>query len=82
LGRLIVLGCYNCASSLLLQTVDAGVDQQDGWIVPVPNASSLANAASVVVAEVRRRMRDRRGGIDLIISERDSPRDAPCERAH
>jgi uridine kinase len=36
--------------------------------VPVPNVSSLANAASMVVAEVRRRMRDRQGSAPLLLA--------------
>ncbi len=49
-------------------TVDAGVDQHDGWIVPAPNASGLASAASVIVAEVRRSIRDRQGGAPMLVA--------------
>jgi uridine kinase len=40
----------------------------DGWIVPAPNASGLADAASVIVAEVRRRMRDRQGRAPFLVA--------------
>jgi len=53
---------------VLVETVDASGDRHDGWIVPAPKASGLASAASVIVAEVRRRMRDRPGGVPLLVA--------------
>jgi len=51
-----------------LLTVDGSVDPPDGWIVPAPNASGFVSAASLIVAEVRRRMRDRQGGGPLLVA--------------
>jgi uridine kinase len=51
-----------------IETVDADFDRHDGWIVPAPNASGLASAASVIIAEVRRRMRDRQGRAPFLVA--------------